>query len=295
MIYIVIPVFNRWHFTKACLESLETQSYREFETIVVDHGSTDDTTTLINRLFPTVTVLKGDDSLWWTGATNLGVKYVLGIDGLKDSDFLLTLNNDLVISSDYLEKLLEGQKENFPCVVGSMSVDIEANERIDFAGVLWNSLTAKYIRLSKVYPSLLDINRRKLKYIDTDLLPGRGTLFSIECIKKVGLFDEVSFPHYVADEDYSLACRKQGYKLVVATQAIVFSHVNATGAGSKQQLSASMFFRSFLSIRSTNSIRRRWLWARKNSDFPYLYIIFDYSRIIYSFFRNKLSKANFIK
>lgn len=46
-------------------------------------------------------VLNGDEDLWWAGATNLGIKYVL--ENIKDSDFILTLNNDVEVRWVYVE------------------------------------------------------------------------------------------------------------------------------------------------------------------------------------------------
>ena len=43
MLYVVIPVFNRWRYTRACLESLRQQTSQAFRVVVVDDGSTDET------------------------------------------------------------------------------------------------------------------------------------------------------------------------------------------------------------------------------------------------------------
>jgi GT2 family glycosyltransferase len=69
MIYIVIPVFNRKHYTKDCLLSLSAQTYSVFKTIVVDDGSTDGTADMLKEEFPEVIVLKGTGNLFWTAAT----------------------------------------------------------------------------------------------------------------------------------------------------------------------------------------------------------------------------------
>ncbi len=42
-IHIIIPVFNDWQQTKFCLDDLRTSTYREFEIVVVDHRSADET------------------------------------------------------------------------------------------------------------------------------------------------------------------------------------------------------------------------------------------------------------
>ncbi len=40
---VIIPTFNRWPLVGAAIESVLVQSYGDFELIVVDDGSTDDT------------------------------------------------------------------------------------------------------------------------------------------------------------------------------------------------------------------------------------------------------------
>ena len=121
MIYIIIPVFNRKHFTKACLISLLNQAYSEYRILVIDHGSTDGTSEMILNEFTNVTLINGEDSLWWAGATNLGVYKVLELSASND-DLILTLNNDLVVDTDYLNQLLNVYLLNKPCLVGSTSV-----------------------------------------------------------------------------------------------------------------------------------------------------------------------------
>ena len=128
MIYIIIPVFNRWHFTELCLLSLLKQNFHKYKIVVVDHGSTDGTSEKIATQFPLVIVITGDESMWWAAATNLGVQYAIS----NNADFVLTLNNDLEVNSDYLNSLLKIYYENKPCLVGSLTVDIKNQDKILF-------------------------------------------------------------------------------------------------------------------------------------------------------------------
>ncbi len=49
MIFIVIPVHNRKHFTRECLLSLRKQTFQNFKVIVVDDGSSDETSEMIQK------------------------------------------------------------------------------------------------------------------------------------------------------------------------------------------------------------------------------------------------------
>src|SRR4051812_3261361 len=143
MIYIVIPVFNRLHFTKACIQSLLSQSYKNFKIIVVDDGSTDGTSEYLKKHYSEVIVVPGNGNLWWTGATNAGVEKALQLS-TSENDFILTLNNDLVVKENYLQALLDVHCNYPKALIGSVSVNIDDPETIHFAGTKWNSKTAKY-------------------------------------------------------------------------------------------------------------------------------------------------------
>jgi GT2 family glycosyltransferase len=285
MIYVVIPVFNRWKFTEACLASLASQTNKAFVTVVVDHGSTDGTSINIQAGFPDVVVLQGDESMWWTAATNLGVRYALE----KKADFVLTLNNDLIVGHDYIGHLLAAAMSNPKSVIGSVSLDIDQPEKVMFAGARWNAWIAKYrsaVDLQKSYSVL----KSQYRSVPTAMLPGRGTLIPTGAFREAGLFDEVNFPHYMADEDFSLRAHKIGYALIVDTSCVVFCHIGATGLNGEQRKKKKLALlrADFTSIKSPTKLSVRWQWARKHGKSPLLYFAIDIARVAYSNLRKRL-------
>jgi GT2 family glycosyltransferase len=288
MIYIVIPVYNRLKYTQACLDCLFKQNVAEYKVIVVDHGSTDGTSEVIARDYPEVILLQEDESLWWAGATNKGIQRALKLSR-RPEDFILTLNNDLIVKPGYLSELLRVYYVNRPAIVGSLSVHINNADKIDFAGVKWNKITAKFRK-----PTFLGIPLSKLKteheWLETDLLPGRGTLFPISVFRKLGLFDETKFPHYAADEDFALTCKRNGYQLLIAVNAGVESYVDETGINYKHgKLNFKQFLRSLRAKNSATNLSIRYRWAKKNSPVPVIYFFADVSRIFGSWFRSQLN------
>lgn len=276
MIHIVIPVFNRWHFTQACLQSLQQQSYTNFKIVVVDHGSTDGTSENIKKDFPEVIVLKGDESMWWTAATNLGVQFALD----NKADFVLTLNNDLIVPVNYLDTIITVSKKYPNSLIGSVSVDKSNPERVMFTGINWNKWTAKYRpNINKTNFNAIQKNQLVLT---TDLLPGRGTLIPSNAFKTVGLFDEKNFPHYAADEEFSNRCKKNGFQLLVSTKSVVHSEVDATGLKNIHTRRNLSYWKDlFTSYRSPVNLKRRWAWAKLNTPLPPLYFTFDVTRILF--------------
>jgi cellulose synthase/poly-beta-1,6-N-acetylglucosamine synthase-like glycosyltransferase len=49
LVSVIIPCYNHAHFLEQAIESVRAQSYSDFEIIVVDDGSTDNTTEVVRR------------------------------------------------------------------------------------------------------------------------------------------------------------------------------------------------------------------------------------------------------
>lgn len=292
MIYIIIPVFNRKALTRGCLKSIEKQRFRDFCTIVVDDGSTDGTAQMIRDEFPTVEVVRGDGNLWWTGATNLGINYLKDSGRLVKDDFVLTLNNDLEVDDDYLEKIARYSGVYPHAILGSVSVDIARGDWMDFCGVSWNQVTAKYKLKAKRYSNSYQQLFNKKQVEDSDLLLGRGTLVPTRVFDEIGLYDFENFPHYAADEDFTLRAKRKGWKLLIPTDVIVRSYINETGANLEAvSLSRDYFRRLFFSMRSPLNITTRYRWAMKNTRLKFLYFVIEYLRIVVSLLLKTIKRS----
>lgn len=284
MIYVVIPVFNRLTFTTECIKSLLKQTHQQFTIIVVDDGSTDGTADFLQQHFPEVMVIKGNGNLWWTGATNAGVSKALQLS-TSESDYVLTLNNDLVVKENYLQSLLKVSEQYPKALIGSVSVHINAPDTIHFAGTKWNSKTAKYgSQLQKTIP--YHQLQHQSDAVPTDLLPGRGILIPIKAFRELGMYDITYFPHYMADEDFSLRAKKAGYQLLISTQAAVYNHVNETGLKNRKK-NLRYYVDLFTSIKSPVNSKYRWHWAKRHATiYPPVYFTIDMARIVKSLFNN---------
>jgi GT2 family glycosyltransferase len=91
MIYVVVPVYNRKPLVERFLQCMSEQTFRNFTVIIVDDGSTDGTAAMIEEKFPDVQILHGDENLWWTGATNIGVRHAM-LEAVAD-DAVLIIND----------------------------------------------------------------------------------------------------------------------------------------------------------------------------------------------------------
>lgn len=229
-VYIIIPVFNRWSYTKRCLSSISKQDYKKIVTIVVNDGSTDATTSQLKKKFPKVIVINGTGNWWWSRSMNEGIKHAL--DKAKKEDYILEMNNDCFLPKNYLRQLLKSAKVRPHSVIGSICVRdenpnivVEAGVRIDWkTGLVYGVAPAISNKLSYF---------QKMRFIEKiDALPGKGTLIPVKVFKKIGLINHKRLPHYIADYEFAIRASRAGYELLVDTKSILKHHFEATGISS---------------------------------------------------------------
>lgn len=214
MLFIIIPVLNRWEQTRTCLKMLTAGSFRDFRIIVVDHGSTDGTSEELRREFPEILRLPGSTEMWWAGATNIGIR-----EALKEgADNVMLLNNDCYVGADTLRILMLHSEAAGEAVIAPI-------QRRFQSGLVSSKRTMTCFLFG--FPTLNLPGNLMYRPDEHRLLPtriiigGRGVLIPASVFNKVGLLNEEQLPHYGSDHDFFLRCRKQGIPLFIAGDAIL--------------------------------------------------------------------------
>ena len=288
MISIVIPVHNRIDYTRQCLACLMAQTYREFQIIVVDDGSTDGTGEMIRTEFPNAVLLTGDGNLWWAEATNWGIRYAQQQPSGGEKDFVLTLNDDTRVDPTYLQTMLDAHRQHQPCLVGSVSVDSDNPDKLEYAGSEFELYTAGGRHLANDYGNSYQQLISQVTFVESQSLPGRGTLIPMSVFAKIGLFDSKNFVHYMADVEFSIRARKAGYRLIVNTHSVVYEFVRATGIQVEKGVSLRQFIQGFTSVKSPTNLRVRYNFAIAHAKIGPLYFLFDVGRICTGFVLRKI-------
>ena len=88
MVSVIIPTYNRADTIKRSIESVLSQSYQDFEIIIIDDGSTDDTYRVVKEIRDTrICYIKGDKRMGANAARNIGVQRAKGeFIAFQDSD-----------------------------------------------------------------------------------------------------------------------------------------------------------------------------------------------------------------
>lgn len=281
-IWICIPVFNRIELTVSCIKSLEHQSFRDFEIVICDDGSTDGTSDIIRNTFPEVHLLEGDGNLWWTGGINKCVEFALGQS--KDNDCILTLNNDLEVQEDYLESLLEPLLKYPQTIITSVVYDINNKEKLVETGYRQNWLTTKVRSIDIIQDHISDDHF----LAEVTHAAGRGTLIPVNVFREIGLYDAVNLPHYGADYDFTHRARRNGYKILISYKAKIFSHINETGLTKiRETFGLKKFYEYLTDIKSPANIGYRFKFALNNCPKALLpsFVIIDSSFVVGSYLK----------
>ena len=121
LISIIIVNYNGQRWLKKCLDSIYNQTYKNYEIILVDNNSTDNSIELVKNNFPKVNILCSKKNLGFSGGNNLGIKKSKG-------NLIMLLNNDTWVESNFLEKMEETYSKFNNAVIGPTEADYYSKE-----------------------------------------------------------------------------------------------------------------------------------------------------------------------
>ena len=218
---IVISNYNGWQDTVACLQSLQKQSFYDFEIILLDDASTNDSVNRLQQLIPEdVIFLPQKQNIGFAAINNIGIQRALD----EGVDYVLLLNNDTVCAPDMLEKLLQFSPEGTVCCPKMLFLD-SPNE-IWFAGgeVDRKTMNVTHIGGHQQDGSAYD----QLKQIS--FITFCCVLLPRAVIERVGLLNEQLFM-YCEDVDYCLRLTDAGIPLWYIPQAKLWHKAGGSGGG----------------------------------------------------------------
>ena len=216
---IIIPVYNNLEFTRACLESIFRHIGNTLlEIIVVDNGSVDDTPVYLlhqARRNRQVHPVRSQTNLGFAGGVNLGATHARG-------EYILVANNDLIMTSHWLEPLLEMLRADDKLAVVSPTTNYvgEGPQKLD--------------ALADVTAEQAEVAAGKLRdmKLPTVEVSHRLVFFCVLIPRRVwdglgGLLSDYGPGNY-EDDDFCIHARFAGYRLAISRQSFVFHHGSAT-------------------------------------------------------------------
>jgi len=275
---LVTPIFNGIKDTVEFLNSLSNITYQNYEIIIVDDGSTDGSSEVIIKQFPYVRLLQGDGNLWWAGGTNLGVRDALE----RGADFILTINNDNVVSPDFLTALIETALAHRDCIIKSVGYDyIDRNKIWFFGGEIrwWRGRIEQLMRD-------IDLENRT---VEVPFANGNSTLIPAKVFHEIGLYDEINCPQYHADSELLLRAHKHGFRILVDNESVIYNKTEQCVGQSSEEM---MTFPELIKERKSSYYFRANYKIYKEYCPNRFFWFFLFLR--YAFLLKELAKRNFM-
>lgn len=219
MFSVIIPNWNGIRFLPTCLNALRAQTYRDFETIVVDDASTDESRTLLARDFPEARVLALERNRGFAHGVNAGIRAARG-------DVMVLLNNDTEADPNWLSEIAHTLEKNPNAgMVACKILLFEQRDHLHSAG--------DFYRIDGVAGNRGVWEQDRGQYDDAPGLfggCGAGVAYRKPMLDDIGLFDEELVAN-LEDVDLNWRARWAGYAIAFAPRAIVYHHISATGGG----------------------------------------------------------------
>ncbi|WP_052675737.1 glycosyltransferase family 2 protein [Paenibacillus sp. IHBB 10380] len=209
---IVILTYNQLHMTIHCLESIRRNTPEDYEIIVIDNGSTDETVTYM-KTQTDVILHENTENLGFGKGCNQGIECASG-------DQILFLNNDTIVTKHWLENMLDA---------------LYSHERVGMVGPVTNYSSGHQI-IPVPYTELSGIDafaesyckENAGKHLEVRRLIGFCLLAKRSVLDEIGWFDEQFGLGNYEDDDLCLRAIRKGYSLLVAQDSFIHHFGHAT-------------------------------------------------------------------
>jgi GT2 family glycosyltransferase len=214
MVSIIIVNWNGAHLIRSCLDSVCRQTYTEYEVIFVDNGSTDDSVNLVERSYPTVTIVGLGSNHGFAGGNIAGLQHSRG-------EFVVLLNTDAALADDWLEVVLSAL--NSDVAIGSCftKLVIEGTSLIDSAG---DNFTTAFNAV-KIGDHQLESAYSSRKFVTGAC--AAAVMYRRSMLEQIGFFDEDFFLN-AEDTDLNMRAWLAGWKCLFVPDSVAYHKVSAT-------------------------------------------------------------------
>ncbi|MBB6713505.1 glycosyltransferase family 2 protein [Clostridium gasigenes] len=219
-VFIILLNYKNVKDTLEAVESLENINYPNFEIIIVDNDSKDNSLILLKEaLGEKHHIISSGKNGGFAFGNNVGIKYAIK----KNADYVLLINNDTTVEKDFLNHLVNSieNKKNVAMATG-LILNYYNKEKIWYDGgeIKWDKFYGYHINEGK---RLSDVT---LKEREITFATGCLMLIKCEIIKKIGYLPEEYFMYY-EDVDFCAKIQEEGYKICYNPKSVIYHKISA--------------------------------------------------------------------
>ncbi len=245
MISIIIPNLNGIPHLETLFPSLKAQSYKDFNLVLADNGSNDDSVEFTIKEFPEAHVIKIGYNSGFAKAINEGIKYSLKN---LDPDHILLLNNDIELAPDFLQILIDTfERHKDASSVAVKMLNYYNRDIIDDCG--------DFVKAGGGSPLARGNGEKDTgQYDKEEYIFGAcagAAIYKKDVFENAALFDEKFFAYY---EDIDLSFRLQllGYKCFYQPKAVCYHKRGGTSSVATHGFQTEMCERNLVLMRFKN-------------------------------------------
>lgn len=219
LVSIIILTRNRLDVTGACIASIRRHTPESHEIIFVDNGSTDGTVPWLRDLSlaqPLYRLIENRENAGFSAGCNQGMRAARG-------EFILLLNNDVVVTPEWLSGMLECFRDENIGIVGPMTNNISGPQQWP-----WSNY-GKIERLDD-FSREFRRNNRFIR-IPCRRVVGFCMMFRRELLEKIGFLDEQFGSGNFEDDDYCIRAALEGFRNLIAADVFIHHVGSATFQG----------------------------------------------------------------
>jgi len=230
---IIITTYKSPELLKVCLDSIkENCSLTDLEIIVAEGSSQEETAMLMQENFPEVKYFPIKENVGFAKLVKKAYKNSSG-------EYILTLNGDIIVKKDSIEKLLDFLEKNPEVGIAGPKL-LNFNETLQYSSFrFYTPLTIIYRRtfLGHLPFAKKHLDRFLMKEADhnkkmeVDWLMGSALITSRKAVSEIGLMDE-RFKMYFEDTDWCRRFWESGYKVVYFPESQMY-HYHGKGSDSR--------------------------------------------------------------
>ena len=219
---VIVLNWNGRELLKDCLGSLEKVEYENFNVLVVDNGSMDDSVEYVKLSFPNFDILELDNNLGFAAGNNLGFDVAKN----KNAEFVIFLNNDTIVDKNFIKPLLAPFEDISVGQTVPKILYADDEEKIWYAGGIVNLWTGNIFHQGIREYDSERFNQSKI----TDYATGCCFCMKVSDYEGLNGFDE-SYSMYGEDVDLSLRIRKSGKNIFFVPESKIYHKVSASIGG----------------------------------------------------------------